>query len=164
MFTTLLVIAYLIITITNIIFAFKEDTKEEALSESILIIIFSTIPFLQLLITLAMISTIVDKAEKRNKEELEKIEELKKLNEFIECQSCKIILRKGYWLNDKCPVCEEVSDMDFYDKPYIPSEDIYFQREITNIDSFKHDNLIQKTKEQNELYLSIMEKKLKEKK
>lgn len=164
MIFNILIISYLVLSVVNVVFTIRERHQLDSFGEVLLILFFSVFPLLNILVTLGAISEFVQKQDNKRKKRIENDKQLKKLNKFVECNSCKMIVRKGYIIDSICPICEEMTIMNKYEEKYIPSDDIFFQKEITSLEQLEQDNLIDKTKEQNELYLSIMQKKLENKK
>lgn len=148
---------YLLISCINIIYIVKTRHRLDDISNFLFFLFIGVIP----LINITFLSIMIDEVDKEKKK---KRMELKELNTFSECNSCKMIVRKGYTKKSICPICEEVTSFEDYKEKYVPSNDIYFQKEIIDAKVLEDELLIDKTNEQNALYLEIMQKKLKNKK
>lgn len=72
----------------------------------------------------------------------EKEIELNKMNAFIQCNNCKVIIRKGYKENNICPICKEESEET------IIKDDSIQSRKIPEHIKFNKKDLKRKQKEQ----------------
>lgn len=92
-----------------------------------------------------------------------KLDLLKKYNQFVECDSCKVIVRHAYFIENEgnCPICNHFEFNAIKDGDYIENSSIREQSYISNVEEFKKIKLDKKSKEQEEIYLKALEKKLK---
>lgn len=123
--------------------------------------VISFTPIINLVFSFISIQEIY-KHSSRNKKEKNKI--LRKYNKFMECNSCQVIVRNGYIIeneSNKCPICEHIGHKEISNKDYIANTKIPEQLYISDIESFRKNKLQLKSDEQEQLYFKALEEKLK---
>lgn len=124
-------------------------------------VVISFTPMLNLIFAYISVTEVANYYGKINNEKKEK---LKEYNRFMECNSCKVIVRNGYIIeNNKCPLCNNYGHKEILEEDYIPNKNIPEQSYISHIKKFREGKLLKKSDEQEELYLKALEQKLKNK-
>lgn len=71
-----------------------------------------------------------------------KKEELQKVNKIQECTECNMYIRKGYIVNECCPVCENTSlfinHADSSDMENILSDNIPYQKKFNTMNEYNN--------------------------